>query len=269
MFPRIYQEVNADRGPSNRIWADCPLENIRQGIGGFMIEEFFTNSPVYASTVSQAGWYPVLDTSCTLRGDATTIGGGLKFTTNGSDNDFGYLTSGGNVNGSFSIVPKGSGGKKLWYEARVKFGAISELASFIGLSEEGLAAAATLTDDTGAIADKDYVGFRVLIADGDGLDAAYRISGGSEVVAKEEAQVLVADTWYKLGMVWDPDKGASGTLTFYINGTSVGSVAGSVITAGTAFPSSEELALLFAFKAGEASAKTAAIDWVRCAQLYS
>lgn len=268
MLNRIYKEVNTNRGPSNSIWSGCPVESFRDGIGGFILEDYFVNAPVFATTVSQNGWYPVLDSNVTLKGDPTTNGGGLKLTTTATDNDFGYLTSGGNAAGAFKIVAKGSGGKKLWFETRVKYGSITELASFIGLAEEGLAAAGTLTDDTGVIADKDYVGFRVVVADGDGLDAAYRIDGGSEVVAKEEAQVLVADTWYKLGMTWDPSEGASGILRFYINGTSVGTVAGSVITAGTTFPTGEELALLFAFKQGEAAAKSAHIDWVRCAQEY-
>lgn len=264
MLTTDYRGSNSGRGPSPAIWADCDvLEIIRNPGTGYHFFDDFLNPPTFASATSQSGYITYQDTGVTIKGLATEVGGVLQIAGADADNDEGSITTGANIAGMVKIAS--ASGKKLWFEARVRFPVITDWAMFIGLAEEGLAAADTLTDDTGATASKDLVGFRILTADPDGVDAIHRKAGQAEVVVLEEAQVAVAATWYKFGFKYEPNAGGTnGTLRYFVDGVEVANITDVSITT---FPDGEELALLLAIKTGAAVEKKYDMDWWRVAML--
>ena len=259
-----HKSDTAGRGLSG-FWADCPVDSLQSNNNlGYFFQDDFLNLSQHISDQDTQTYSSYIDTGVTLKQLATEVGGVLQVAGNDADNDEGSLTTGGNAAGMVKIATSSGSSTKLWFEARLKnvtSVAANRLAFFIGLAEEGLAAANTLVDDTGAVADKDYVGFRVLHADGDGLDAVYNTSGGGgETVHKESASTLVADTYVKVGLYYDGTK-----VYFYVDGSVVD--ADGVAYSATNVPDGEELALLLATKVGAASETKLNLDWWACAQL--
>jgi hypothetical protein len=246
------------RAPSPRIWKDCPWSAIQKGdIAGYAIADDFLNPPTFATTVVQQGYYPFIGTSATIAPLATEVGGVMRITTPGSDNIEAELITGSGVAGMGKIAS--SSPKKLWFECRVRFGAITAQAAFIGLTQEQVPADNLMPDDgTLAIPSIDKVGFQVLEGDPDGLDAVHNDSTG-DIIVQEVAQLLVATTWYKLGIYFD------GLKTYwFVDNAQVGS---GVLPTATDFPDGEELAFMIGLKEHEAVAKTLDLDWWRFAQL--
>lgn len=215
---------------SNSIWGDFPEESVRQDAGlGFVFEDDFLNFPALAD--GDTDLYAVhLDTGVIMR-QLAEVGGVMRVSGNDADEDEGYLTAGGNA----GAICRFTSGKLLCFEARVRWPtsvADGNLAVFFGLTAAQAAAQDALAAATGVPADINYVGFRTLAADGDGLDAVYNTSsGGGETIHQEVAQQLVANTWYKMGLKLDP---VSDKVYFYADGLRVNQ-AGVALTA-TNFP---------------------------------
>lgn len=225
--------------------------------------EDFNNVPVFASTTSQNGWYTYQDTGVTMQGSPTEMGV-LEVAGNATDNDEGILTSGGNLAGSFKISTTDGSKFMVGFEARLKKASIADnaLAFFIGLGEEGLAAANTLVDDTGAVADKDHIGFHVDHAAGETLDAVYGKESGTQKVNVAGVDTLVADTYVKVGFLYNPSAPAAKKIAWFINGKEQSTyVTNTLLTTAADFPAGEELALLFATKVGAAAEVKAQLDW--------
>lgn len=249
-------------GPSAAIWADCPwLQILEDPNNGRIFFDDFLSPPVgtAAGTVLQQGYAIYVDAGGAAQGIATEVCGEFRITTDNTQHDEGSITTGGNVSGMGVIAS--TGGKDLWFEARVRVNTTTEQAFFVGLAEQGCAVVDTLADGTGAFANKDFVGFHILQADSDGLDAVHQILGGARTVVADAAQVVVGDTWYKVGLKYDV---SAGTLAYYIDGLIVGTVAD---VSAVTFPDGEELALLFAMKTPSAAIRYAGLDWWRFAQL--
>jgi hypothetical protein len=118
-------------------------------------------------------------------------------------------------------------------------------------------------NDTGALADKDFVGFQTLHASGEEIDTVYRINGGSVVQVKDNAGTMVDDIWIKLAVVYDPRGAADKKMKFFIDGVELGdSVTDAIIAAGTAFPTDEELTPVMLTKVGAAAESKAYLDWL-------
>lgn len=129
---------------------------------------------------------------------------------------------------------------RVWFEARVRWDTVASttgLAKAVGL--------ASLADHTSAnqifaadgltTAIDDFVGFRAIISDGDGMDCTYEIDD-TEAVALEAASTnnlaIEADTWYKFGLYYENRN----ALHYYLNG--VRQVTIDPATLGSAFPAS-------------------------------
>ena len=261
-------------GPSPALWANCPVDDIRNDFGvGYLFEDDFLNQPNFSATDSDLYNYAVYgDTGVTFGGLATAVGGVAQIAGNDADNDALVIRTGGSSGVLGKVTDTAGSNKKLWWEARIRTASIADdgVAIFCGLSAEiSLAATDTVqTDDTGVLKTTDYIGFRSLSADGDGLDSVY-ITAGTEVVHKESAATLVADTWIKVGGYFD-GKG----YYYYINGqqivpTTAGGAADKVgiLPSATSFPDGEEVGLMLATKVGTAAEVKVDIDWWRFAQL--
>jgi hypothetical protein len=265
----MYRGANSGRGPSPEIWAGCPiLDMILDPNVGVHFFDDFLNFGVGATDATN-GYKFYIDSSNTVSQLATEVNGVVQLLTDTTDNDAPILTTGGNTAGMGKIVT--STGKNLWFEARIRVAsaALTEMAMFIGLTEEACAADNGLisdnpdTDIATVMADKDYIGFANFTNAAPVLAACYKKAGGTDVVVDSNVQTLALDTWYKLGLKFDV---INDTLKWYVDGVEQASL--DVSGAGTTnFPSGEELALTFGFKNGTTTAKKLDIDWVRFAQL--
>ena len=254
--------------PSPLLWQKADVADaILTGRAVFLQEEFLAFDGLVASNVGRysansGGWRSYEDTGGSIVPLETEEFGVIRLATGGTDNNEVWLTNGGAKGAIAKISSTAGGHAKLIFEARVRFQQIVAQNFFIGLAEEGLAAADTVTD-AGAMADKDFIGFRVLEGDSDGLDTVYRKAGQTEQVVQDVAETLVADTWYRLGFVFDPNAAASERIRFYIDGAELsGKVTKANIEAAT-FPAGEELGILIGAKTGAAFTKTFDVDWVR------
>jgi hypothetical protein len=132
------------------------------------------------------------------------------------------------------------------------------------MADNALTATVPITA-AGAIADVNIVGFHRLEGDGDQFDTIYKADGVTQVTVQADAAVIVADTWVKLGMVFDP---SNNSLSFYRNGVKLSTTYTVVAAAGTDFPNDVRLGFVIAVLNATASTPgSSEIDWVRIAQL--
>ena len=248
-----YQGADTSSGPSPSIWGTCRwLDFLLDAREGIAVMDDFTD--FYAS----GSKYTLLeaDAAASIGLIATADCGVLRLAPTTTDNEECNLQGGINegVLGDFAT------GVRMWFEARVRVSAVTDdvCGIMFGLAEEGCCGANLQTDDTAAIADKDYLVFRTLQADGDGLDIEYKTSGVTAVVHKELAGTLVAATWIKAGWYFDGTN-----IKFYVNGSKVGD---NLLITATGFPDGEEMHFVAGAKVGSAATLNFDIDWWRYAR---
>lgn len=208
-----------------------------------------------ASTTAPTMWEAFQDVGTAADVLATTHTGVLQISGNDADNDQFFLASSQDVCGNWVATA----GKAAAFECRFKTASVGDngCALAIGMAEEGIAADNALVDNTGALVDKDFIGFNTLAADGDALRASYNTaSGGGISTANAAAATLAAATWTKVGFYIDP---SASTCTYYVNGTPVPSP---VALTATNFPNGEEMVACFLTKVGTAAEVLVDIDWI-------
>jgi hypothetical protein len=185
------------------------------------------------------------------------VGGILQLTTGATDNEEIALVSGDNVAGFCKV----QNGKQIFFEARVAWQQIVTHSSFVGLGEEALGAA-NLTVDGGTLGDVDLIGWQILEADVDALEPVYKTTSGTAVVVKADAQIIVAETYYKLGLWFDGLK-----MHWFLNGVDISAcdVTYPVSYSATGFPDGEELAAYVSLKAHAAADMKMDVDWIKVA----
>lgn len=246
--------LNSERLPSPGIWGNIQHEAIKEGIvDGIHLFNDLIDMPVMASATAQGPWYSYQDTSCTIFNDTTKTKGVAKILLNAAGNTEAHLEYGAGKGGLFRI--KATEGK-FAFEAAVMVSAITDTALLVGLASPGASANSLLADTTGAVSTTpSFVGFRVLLADPDGLDAVYQTASGSETVAAEVAHNFTVNTWVKVGLYFN----GVDTFYWYINGAQVGSVA---ITA-SGFPDNVDLVPIFGHKTITGAANIMYVDWFK------
>ncbi len=267
MLPGVtYQGVADDGiGPSDKIWGR--FKDVWGTRNARCFERDFTTEPLtLASATSQNGIISYQDASCTVAGDAT-LDDGILLSVAGVDNN--EISIGGDTQAIGTISDAAGEAKLLAFEASIKKSSIADnaLALFIGLMEPGKVAANALVDNTGAVVDADYIGFSNLCDDGDSLDAVYKKAGQTAQDVEAGCHTLAADTFVKLGLVYDPSAKAENKVTFFVDGVDIGSYVTATNIAAATFPDSEDLNWIFAVKVGAAAAANANLRWVRFAQL--
>jgi hypothetical protein len=279
-----YRGDHGCNGPSPIIWADCPwLGAIEDPNIGYGFHDDFVVCPnTDAGLFEGAGECPggaygfygdagVVSKAepQTTEGDA--IGGILEVSGNDADNDEFVMST---LSPCFIISDTAAYAKKLWFECRWKKASVADnaCAIFCGLGwdhGDGVSVAKTLclTDDDGALGAFSFLGFHVDQANGDACDAVYKAEGGAQTVNKAGIDVPVADTYAKMGFVYDPDAGTANRITWYIDEVKQTTyVTGAQIAAAT-FPDAEPMAMVFAVKVGAAAESRAQLDWWRCFQM--
>jgi len=228
----------------------------------------FENFATHISDQNTQQYASYIDTGVTIQQLATidlSEGemGVIEVAGNDADNDEGVLQAGGSTGVQVKISDTAGEDFMVVMEARMKKASIADnaLAFFLGLAEEGLTAAEALVDDTGAVPDKDLIGFSCQHDNGELVDTVYRKSGGALQTVGTSVDTLVADTWVKLGLVYNPRARSADRIKFYVNGKEQGDkVTGTNIAAAT-FPDGEELSLLLATKVGAAAESKFQMDW--------
>lgn len=258
--------LDASRGPSPSIWSDCPVLEILSGTtDGVFIFDDFTNGPrvaagAEASYAGYGGGYRGFADTGGLVADGGEIGGTLVLSSDGDNEGASFRTG----CAPFQI---GRNQGKLWFEARVKTSDISDTKHgiFLGFMADNALTATVPITAAGAIADVNIVGFHRLEGDGDMFDTVYKADGVTQVTVQADAVTLVADTYVKLGIVFNPK---DNTLSFYRNGVKLATTYAVPSAAGTDFPNDVRLGLVMAvLNATATTPGNTEIDWWRCAQL--
>jgi hypothetical protein len=268
-------------GPSPRIWADCPWDRQDPALGfGFFDDFLGFQDP---TTAKAYGPYLILDTGdSTLSGDAQA-GGACKLLVTTDNEDCG-IKLGDALSAPFKIPANSGSVGKLWFECRVKKNAITDNLGnfFVGLAEKDALAANFVADAANDFADKGLIGFWNMETDataGDSstIDLVCQKAGAGFDVIDDDVARLVADTYMKLGFVYDPNAPKNKRIKFFIDGVEwqgayVGEDAGdATVYLGdtTNFPGDVLLAPILYLSAGGASDMIVHMDWWGAYQLRS
>ena len=269
--PWVEYVGKAGRAPSGKLWGDCPileLEKLTQGVDGRHLFDDFINTPILDPASNLGKYASYIDTGNTIRQLATERNGVLRILTDATDNDEAWITTGGNT-GVLGVISNTAGDDKpLWFGARIRKAAVAdnESGTFIGLAEEGLAAADTITDG-GALADKDFIGFFQPETDGDGVDFVWRKAGQAVQTLIPDVAILVAATFVNLGFKFDPMAPPDRRIKVFVNNVEQSTYGTAAQIAAATFPNGEELAMLFGLKNGAGNARSIDCDWWRFGQV--
>ena len=236
---------------------------------------FFDDFHTFNATTLVGPYANLLGTGCTvaLAADTSTEKGVLALAIDGNAaNDEAVLKWGGTLSAPFKLA-----NNDLAFECRLSVSAITaaKWSYAVGLGQADMITTDLLhVDTTGALADKAFVGFQHLQAEGAAIDAAYKAVGqtyqnGATKTKLDSLHTAVASTYVKLGFRY---RAAQKTLDFFVNGSVPGGnitparLTASELDAAT-FPDDVFLAPIIGIKdiAGNA-ALTINIDWWACAQ---
>jgi hypothetical protein len=245
------------------IWETCPwTEMVRNPGLGYTYFDDFASAQVMASATAQGPHLSYQDTGVTIAPLETSdeVGGVLEIANNDADNDEGHFGLGSSA--LFNLMKiAATGSKPCWFEARLKKASVADnsLALFVGVGQEGFIAADALADDTGVPADKDFVGWKVLHADGDALVGSYKKEGQTVQNVSGASAAIAADTYFNAGFFFN-----GSAVSWVFNGVSLGSVAN---VAAATFPDGEEMTPILLSKVGAAVEVACQMDWWRFAQI--
>lgn len=241
------------------------MSGIKDGYHDF--DDFLALPYTTPTTEANYGRYRGFSSTGGVLGDNDEIGGGLILSSDGDDEGASF--------GDFAFpyqISRSHG--KLWFECRVKTSTIDDAKHGILVGLYGRFAITTTRSvltaiapiaAAGTIVDSNFVGFHRLEGDGDQFDTVYRADGVTQVTVGANAVTIVADTYVKLGFVFDP---RNYVLTFYKNGVKLADSYTVVAAAGTDFPNDVRLGRVMAVLNATASTPgQSEIDWWRVAQL--
>ena len=249
--------------PSVALWGKVDAEMERPGLWFGEFEDFvnynatesaipttedpFLNNFVFSST---GGLFTKVDAE-----------GGVRTLGSDGDNEGSSVRSG---TYPYKIIRDAG---ELVYEARVKTSTIADTKHgfLLGLCEDTAFSATVPIAAAGTLADLNFVAFHRLEGDGDYVDTVYKANGVTQVTVKADAQVLVADTYIKLGMVFN--RKGDNRLYFYADGIELPDYKEIPSAAGTDFPNDIRLGWFPAvLNATGTTPGDVNVDWVRVAQ---
>lgn len=270
----VHHEGQNTSGLSPRLWRRVS-QALMDGAGQTRLiltgDDFMCAKSHDTSTVlnSECSYTSYIDTGNTLTNLADERGGVLALGGMDADNDECWLASGDATSVLGAISDTAGADFITAFECRIKKGNIANDVSaiFCGLAEEGLAAAETKADGTGVFAAKDCIGFDNVHADGDAINFIYQKAGQTLVTKIAAVHVPVADTFVKLGFLYDPFAPAAKRIKVFVNNVEQTTYVTAANIATATFPDGEELGFLFGQKKGAATEAEVAIDWWAFAQV--
>lgn len=267
---------SSERGPSPSIWSTCPWMDIQgdPNVGYAFFDDFLEfGLPGTQTTQINLGKYKVYNTGSgevitdAVPHDATPMGEG------------GIISMLCDTAGDQSVIGThacpyslSSSSGKLWFEARVACTSIATATShwFVGLGNNcdvtfGAAIPLADADATGtAVA---LIGFNRLEDGLAVLNASYTDEAAVYTDVKASIGTLAANTWIKVGFVYDPAD-TTNTIRFFVNGTpSVTVMSAATLAALTHLDASGLGPIFAAFADTSGTAEYHYLDWWRVAQL--
>lgn len=262
--------AQTDRGPSRGVWSDCPVEELLSdpSRGVYFFDDFLATNNVAAAAEANYGIYKGFASTGASVAEGDEVNG-VKVLTNASTDNTGASLA--TVSKPFQLSRDT---KKFWFETRIKTSTIADTKHgiFVGLIDTSTLSATVPIAADGTLADENFVGFHRLEGDGDAIDTVYKADGVTQVTVGTDAVALVADTYVKLGMVYEPQTDLHSddryVLTFYKDGIRLADVKQIPSADGTDFPNDVRLGLVIAVLTATATTPgTTSIDWWRAAQL--
>lgn len=282
---RFPLSADTSRHPSDTIFSKLNVDDIILGRRrGVVMFDDFTASCGQAESSTAFEWVGGGQGSCAIRWKAFGTSGvlmaahataaddeaGVLRITTDADNEQAYLQPDITYADIGAKISSTAGDKlRCGMEWRFRINNVTGSNSIYVGGSKRIAAANNSIDDGGAdiISTRDFVGFRCLAADPDGLDAIH-ISSDAEVVVKESAsgvsaQTLAASTWVKAGYYFDGQK-----VYWCVNGQVVNGQAG-VLPNATSFPDAVPLVPFLGLRSDDATPLTLYldVDWVKFAYL--
>lgn len=260
-----------DRFLSPAIWADFPVaECVEDPSRGYFLFDDFNNQPDVAAGASAlyGNYKGFASTGGSVANVAAVVGGQKVFSSDG-DNEGASLGQ-----AAFPVMINRSQ-KLTCCEFRVKFSTIADSNSggFLGLIDDATLSATVPIAAAGTLADENFVGFHRLEGDGDKLDIVYKADGVTQVTLLADAVTLVADTFVKIGLRFEPTNSIGNYyIRFFANNVELLPTAGryQIPSAnGTDFPNDVALGLVAAIlNATGSSPGTMTLDWWALGQMY-
>lgn len=308
---KLNSAINSFRGPSGAIWADCPwerlLEHPEEGTAFFDDFEMAGNAVMSSAYTASIGAWSAYGAAGAQINDAQLEGGVIKAGSDGADEGVTLFSSAGSVRlvTTSTLAPNG----KMWYEARFARSSVATTDAdyFVGLMIPALSSGLpranypiTTTNDTLDATNGTFIGFHSTQSTGTRggpteIALAFNLAGGTinyptnmtTLMASTGNTVLAANTYVKVGMVFDPQayttaiatlptaRQTSGNqyrkiLRVFINGVEAPTWLSAAdvynATAAQAFPTGF-MTPVFAVMNGAGTASTINCDWVRVAQV--
>jgi hypothetical protein len=251
--------ADTTRHPSTAIWQQLDALSEREGRTFGLWDDFATFPVTWGTTQGNWGRYKTFGSSGAAGTDGDTVGGVLVMTEATADESMALATTGL----PFQIVNTGG---MLGFEARIKTSSVANTAhnTIIGLMDQRTLIVGDPIDIAGVlISTLNFVGFQRVEADGDAMDFTFQENGETQVIVKADAVALAADTFVKVGFLFEPQRKL---LTYFVNGVPGTTTKTISDTAGDTFPNDVRLGLVFAHMAAATSPGTDSIDWWKCYQ---
>lgn len=281
MIVHIKSKVaNTNRGPSQAIWADCPIREIHEDpCVGYGFFDDFIGVQLPGTQTTEIGWMGRYKVFATASGyvkadetfDSAERGGGILAFNADTENNTASLAVEAEA---FRMSGVKSTGNKLWFEARVAVDSIvtDGVGFMLGLAETQLWTLATGVPFSGgadAITNSaSFIGFHYPEDDTSTMDTVYSDRATSFTKVKDAGVTgFAADTFMKVGMVYDPTN-LTDTIKFFVNGVQLPDTISSETLTGLTNLDAGTLGLIFSQIADSAGTGIIGyMDWWRCYQL--
>lgn len=219
------------------------------GLDPALYHTYFDDFTMFDPTAT-VGRYAIVEDGIAAQAQIDAAGGVLSIATDVNNNDEAYVST---IAENWLFAAD----KPLWFEARV---ALTEAATddanlIVGLSDA--VGANTLLDD-GAGPPASYDGAVWYKVDGSLLWRFESSNAGTQVTNANVA-AFVSNTWYRVGLLFNPLDGTTGSITPFLNG--VKGTAHAITLAGL-----EEMHLVMGVKAGGGAAETLRVDYIKAIQ---
>ncbi len=204
--------------------------------------------------------------------------GVCRFNSDAGDNDQLSIQMGGGVGNLIKIDDAANEAAVVAFECRIKVTTITtgDQCFFFGFAEEARSVDNGIhADATDTWADVDFLGFMVDESDGASLIRHFSRASGTDDT-EDTGDDLEADTWIKLGILYDPNEASDRLIRFFINGsecTNAGATRcdSTDLADDTNFPAGQEMSpiVLMKNKATASSADYLYLDWWAVGALFT
>lgn len=254
---------DTSRTSTKAIWDRIPWDQIQAGQReGWVFWDDFINMPNLSADADLHKYAAYIDVGATIKQSSASEHGELEITTPATDNFEAWIQTGGNTGGLAKFIAPATGKPHLVaIEFRLKLSSIATVDSFVGFGAPGLAAADTITDADG-LANKDFLGFQITNS---GLDFTWKKLGSTQQVIVSNADLLVANTFVKAGLIYDYRNRGTQLIEVYNDGVLNGGFGTKTQIEDATFPDSKIMAILMGVKNAAAGSRILNIDWVKAA----